>query len=75
MFMSRLESVIAMLRALPEGEQEAWALQIESVLQHQAGESVLTDEQWAEVEREIAEDDGTGIPHEEVMADMKARFG
>lgn len=72
--MTKLESFIERLRALPEDKQEALMEEIEFFLGG-GGQSVLTDEQWAEVERELAEDDGTGIPHEQVKAELQARFG
>lgn len=71
--MTKLEAIIERLRGLSADEQEALALEIEFLLD--GGESVLTDEQWAEVEREIAEDDGAGIPHEQVLAELQVRFG
>lgn len=71
--MTRLEAVIERLRTLPENQQEVVAEEIESLLA--TGGSILSPEQWAEVEREIDEDDGVRIPHADVMARMKARFG
>lgn len=62
-----------MLRALPEDQQEAWAKHIELALQ--GGDSLLTDEQWAEVDRRLSDDDKVVVPHEEVVARMRAKYG
>lgn len=73
--MSRMDAVIERLRALPESQQEQLAAGIESLLDLDLSESMLTPEQWAEVERTLANDDGIRIPHEEVVALMRAKFG
>ena len=71
--MSRLESVIERLRGLPAGEQDNIAAEIEAMLQGPV--SLLTAAQWLEVEAELSATDGVRIPHAEVMARMRARFG
>ena len=48
---TRIEAVIDRLRALPEAEQEMLAGEIEGLLMEPA--SLLTAEQWREVEVEI----------------------
>jgi len=50
----RLDEVLTKVRALPEQEQQAVA---EILSDYLAAESRLTPEQWAEVDRALAEDD------------------
>lgn len=71
--MTRMEAAIERLRALPEAEQEMIAAEIEALLSEPA--SMLTPEQWAEVEIELDSDDGVRLTHNEVMLRMRARFG
>lgn len=71
--MTRLESAIERLRALPEAEQDMLAGEIETLLAEPS--SMLTGAQWAEVEREIDSDDGVRLSHADVMARMRTRFG
>lgn len=70
---TRIEAVIDRLRALPEAEQEMLAGEIEDLLMEPA--SLLTAEQWREVEVEIDTDDGVRLPHNDVMGRMRVRFG
>ena len=70
---TRIEAVIDRLRALPEAEQEMLAGEIEGLLMEPA--SLLTAEQWREVEVEIDTDDGVRLSHGDVMSRMRARFG
>jgi len=39
------------------------------------GQSLLTAEQWAEVERRLDDDSEDTIPHEEVVALMRTKYG
>jgi hypothetical protein len=71
--MTRIEAAIERLRALPEAEQDMLAGEIEDLLAEPA--SMLTPEQWKEVEREIDSDDGVRILHNDVMLRMRTRFG
>ena len=71
--MTRIEAAIERLRALPEAEQEMLAGEIESLLAEPA--SMLTPDQWREVEQEIDTDDGVRVSHSDVMARMRVRFG
>jgi hypothetical protein len=71
--MSRMEIVIERLLALPAEQQDAFAGEIEALLEEPA--SQLTAAQWAEVDAELA-GAGTGdLPHAMVMARMRVRFG
>jgi hypothetical protein len=71
--MTRIEAAIDRLRALPEAEQDMIAAEIEMLLTEPA--SVLTPQQWAEVEVELDSDDGIRLTHNEVMLRMRTRFG
>ncbi len=70
---TRIEAAIDRLRALPEAEQEMLAAEIELLLSEPA--SMLTMEQWGEVEAELDSDDGIRLSHNDVMLRMRARFG
>lgn len=70
---TRIEAVIDRLRTLPEAEQEMLAGEIEDLLMEPA--SLLTAEQWREIEVEIDTDDGVRLPHGDVMGRMRTRFG
>jgi len=70
--MSDLDATIARLKALPKGEQEAVAAQIDLMLD-QGAEDLLTPEQWAEIEARL--DSGEGLtPHEDVVRDFRNQF-
>jgi hypothetical protein len=71
--MSRLESAIERLRALPAEEHDLMAGEIEALLKAPA--SLLTAAQWLEVEAELSATDGAAIPHSEVMTRMRNQFG
>ncbi len=49
------------------------AAEIELLLAEPA--SMLTMEQWSEVEAELDNDDGVRLSHNDVMLRMRARFG
>jgi hypothetical protein len=70
---TRIEAAIDRLRALPEAEQEMLAAEIELLLSEPA--SMLTMEQWGEVEAELDSDDGIRLSHNDVMLRMRTRFG
>jgi len=50
--MANLDATIARLRALSPAEQEAFAAQIDRLLDD-AGEDLLSAEQWAEIEARL----------------------
>jgi len=70
---TRIDAAIDRIRALPEAEQDMIAAEIELLLAEPA--SMLTMEQWAEVEVELDSDDGVRLSHNDVMLRMRARFG
>lgn len=63
--MANLDSTIARLRSLPEKEQEAIAAQIDLMLD-EAGEDLLSAEQWAAIEARLDADERM-TPHEDVV--------
>ncbi len=72
--MTKLDLALARIAKLPPERQEAIAVQLEWLLDdEETGESLLTDEQWAEVERRLREEDGDGIPHEDVVREFSER--
>ena len=63
--MANLDATIARLRALSPAEQEAFAAQIDLLLDD-AGEDLLSAGQWAEIEARL--DSGEAMPpHDEVV--------
>jgi len=72
--MSKLDAVIERIRQLPPERQDAAAAELEFWLNHidEAGESLLTDEQWAEVEQALADDNEPTISHEELFASLRS---
>lgn len=72
--MTKLDLVLARIRQLPPEQQEALAEQIEYALDHQGAGSLLTDEEWAEIEPTLDEDQEE-IPHAQVVAEMRAKYG
>jgi hypothetical protein len=71
--MTRLEATIERLRALSADEQEKLASEIENLLSEPT--SILSRDQWLEVEQELDTDDGVRLPHAEVMSRMRVKFG
>jgi hypothetical protein len=73
--MTKLDLVLARIKQLPPEKQEYFAMEIEFMLDHDDGESRLTDEQWAEVQAELAQEDSEEIPHTQVVREMREKFG
>lgn len=69
--MTKLDLVLARIRQLPPEEQEALAEQIEYALDHQRSGSLLTDEQWAEVDSALADESEPTSAHEEVFSRLR----
>jgi hypothetical protein len=70
--MANLDSTIARLRALPKKRQEALAAQIDLLLD-EAGEDLLSPEQWVEIEARL--DSGEALtPHDEVVRSFRDRM-
>ena len=72
--MTKLDLALARIARLPPDRQEAIAVQLEWMLEdEEAGESRLTDEQWAEVERRLNDETEECIPHEDVVRSLGGR--
>ncbi len=69
--MTKLDLVLARIRQLPPEQQEAFAAEIEYALDHRGDGSLLTDEQWAEVEAALADESEPTSAHEEVFARLR----
>jgi len=69
--MTKLDVVLARIRQLPPEQQEALAAEIEYALNHRGSESVLTDEQWADVEAALVDESEPVSTHEEVFARLR----
>lgn len=70
--MSDLDATIARLKALPKGEQDAVAAQIDLMLD-QGSENLLTPEQWAEIEVRLESDERL-TPHGDIVRDFLNQF-
>jgi len=66
--MSKLDAVLERIRQLPQDRQDAIAVDLEFMLEDEEKGPLLTDEQWAELERRLADPNPDYIPHEEVVA-------
>ena len=73
--MSKLDNVIERIRQLPQERQDALAAKMEVMLNHDDGESLLTDEQWAEVQAELDDPNPELVPHEQVVAEFEKKYG
>ena len=73
--MTKLDLVLERVRQLPPERQEAIAVEMEFLLRDEAEASLLTAEQWAEVEAELADPNPELIPHEQVVAEFEKKFG
>lgn len=72
--MTKLDLVLARLSKLPPERQELIVGQIEFLIENQeGGASLLSDEEWAEIEPTLDEDQEE-ISHEQVAAEMRAKF-
>lgn len=65
--MTKLDLVLARIRKLPPDRQEAVAVQIDDILVDEESGSVLTSEQWAQVEAALADNTEVVSTHEEVF--------
>jgi hypothetical protein len=73
--MTKLDIVLERIRKLPQDRQDAIAADMELLLQDEEDGSLLTDEQWAEVEAELANPDQDYIPHEQIVAESEKKYG
>ncbi|MBL8548487.1 MAG: hypothetical protein JNJ73_00775 [Hyphomonadaceae bacterium] len=71
---TKLDDVVERLRRLPPDRQDALAGEIDVLLEDEgAGGSLLTDEQWAEVEEALADPSEPVASHEDVFARLRTR--
>ena len=72
--MTKLALVLARIRQLPPEQQEALAAEIEFALDSQiASGSLLTDEQWSDVESALADESEPTSTHEAVFARLRGQ--
>jgi len=69
---TKLDLVLARLRKLPVDRQEAIAEEIDFLLESNGAESILTPEQWAQVEAALADSREPVSTHEDVFARLEA---
>jgi len=70
--MTKLDLLLDRIRKLPTERQEAVAVQIDLLLDdEEGGGSLLTDEQWAEVEAALTDEAEPVSTHEEVFARLR----
>jgi hypothetical protein len=69
---TKLDLVLARIRKLPPERQEAVAVQIDFLLNDEEEGSVLTDEQWAQVEATLANKNEPVISHDDVFSRLEA---
>ncbi len=72
--MTKLDQVIERIRQLPQERQEAIAEEMEFRLHQETESTLLTDEQWAEVEVSLEDENEPTFTHDEVVAHLRARF-
>lgn len=73
--MTKLEIVLERVRELPQDRQDAIAAELEFLLKFPpTGESLLTDDQWSEVEAALADAGEETVSHDEVMARARAKL-
>lgn len=71
--MSKLETVIARLRALPEDEAEAIAYEVEAIIDSANFALSIDPDILAQVRREL-EEPTEFATHDEVMAKLEAKY-
>ena len=72
--MTKLDLALARIAQLPPERQEAIAVELEFLLDdEESGDSRLTDEQWAEVQRRLGDATEATMPHEEVVRSFSER--
>lgn len=70
--MTKLDLALARIARLPPDRQEAIAAELEFLLDgEESGESLLTDEQWAEVQRRLQDVNDPLLSHEEVVRSLQ----
>jgi hypothetical protein len=72
--MTKLDLVLEQIRQLPQDRQDAIAADLEILLRDQQV-ARLSDEQWAELQRRLADPNKTYISHEDLVAEFEAKYG
>ena len=70
--MTKLDLVVERIRQLPQEQQDVIVAEMEFLIEHGA-ESMLTDEQWAEVDAALADKNEPSAPHEEVFSRLRSQ--
>lgn len=72
--MTKIDLALARIARLPLDRQEAIAMELEYLLDgEESGESLLTDEQWAEVQRRLHDVADATLSHQEVVRSLEGR--
>jgi len=70
--MTKIDLALARIARLPPDRQEAIATELEFLLDgEESGESLLTDEQWAEVQRRLLDANDPLLSHEDVVRSLQ----
>lgn len=73
--MAELTQLIERVRALPDDQQNQIVELVEEALAQLDGAgSLFSDEDWAAI-RPTLDEDGEEIPHEQVVAELRAKHG
>jgi hypothetical protein len=74
--MTKLDEALEKLRALPEDRQEAVVQHLLWIIEDEEMgpiDGLLTDEQWAELERRLADPNPQYVDHDEVFKRLPSR--
>jgi hypothetical protein len=69
--MTKLDRVMARLRALPSDELDQLLAEIEFLMDAPSAKTMLTDEEWAELKRQLDQEEAEFIAQEQVLAAMR----
>jgi hypothetical protein len=69
--MTKLDRVMARLRALPSDELDQLLAEIEFLMDAPSAKAMLTDEEWAELKRQLDQEEAEFIAQEQVLAAMR----
>jgi hypothetical protein len=69
--MTRLDRVVARLRALPPEELDLLLAEIEFLMDPPCGHAMLSEEEWAELKRQLDQEEAEFIALEEAGAAMR----
>jgi hypothetical protein len=69
--MTKLDRVMARLRALPPDELDQLLAEIEFLMDAPSANAMLTDEEWAELKRQLDQEEAEFVAQEHVVAAMR----